>query len=389
MAIPNPTTDKGNGSIVDSQTVPNSVANMAKTAMDSFMDSLYRRQKTVEDSLLQYPEDLFNTPEYRFGIRFAVYDTEGKALTEKRDIAPNTGKKLGKFVGEAVQKINPSISEETVDTFGKVGESAGIKFVPVGNLYNLLTSKETKYDASSRDTFTDAVAGLSGLTTFKTAIYLYLPGSLKYTSSFDYEDADLPNIDKIRSIQTMLNYGNVDAANEISRKLPMGVIQDAVDEFAEKYAGGKELLANFTKASQRMIENPMLVHLFKGVQRRNFSFDFVLTPRSLKEAKNIEAIVHTFRRYSHPKRSSQGRFLDFPAEFDISFIYGNKTTGEYISVPKIKKCALKSINVSYGENHFTANKPGPDKIVRPTQVKLTLEFSELMMLSRDEIEKGF
>ena len=244
-------------------------------------------------------------------------------------------------------------------------------------------NSEKKFDPRGRGTFVESAVGVTNNLNKVASIYMYLPGTLSFSSSFEYEDADLSAIDIIRGAQAALGYGdNPEALGEIVRKGSLAALN-----LTSLSDGGKELAQNLSKVSSRQIENPFLVHLFKGVTRREFSFDFVMVPRSSNEARNVQAIVQTFRKYSHPGRSPGGRFLDFPAEFDLKFIYMNEKTGDTIAVPKIKKCALKSVKVDYGENIFTTLKgSGP---AQATQVKMSLQFSELMILSRQEIEEGY
>ena len=385
--IPQTTPNKGNGSVIDYQSVSQSQSMVSQR--DDFVRNLERTEKPVTDNLLQYPLDLFKTPEYRFGIRFDIYDASGQVLSENRsltrateDIASNAA------VAAQVAKENANDFTSSVEMVSKQFGSAGASVASgvgsvVGGLFNFVKTTSKPFDSTGRDSFVESVVGVKSPQNKVASIYMYLPGQLSFVSNFDYEDADMSSIDVIRSLQGAMGFGTPEAQGEVVRRLSLGAVKSAGDALFE---GGGDLASNFNKIQNRQVENPFLVHLFKGVQRRSFKFDFVMIPRSEQEAKNVTAIVQTFRKYAHPARSPGGRFLDFPAEFDLTFIYVDEQSGKSIAVPKIRKCAIKGISVDYGENIFSAH---GGEVAQPTQVKMSLDLSELSILARQEIESGY
>jgi hypothetical protein len=92
--------------------------------------------------------------------------------------------------------------------------------------------------------------------------------------------------------------------------------------------------------------------------------------------------VNILKFFAHPKRSEgEGRFLDYPAEFQIYFLQGDGKNNAYM--PYIFKCALKDIKVSYGEETVFSTFESDDFGASPTKMKLDLTFSELEILTRD------
>jgi hypothetical protein len=62
---------------------------------------------------------------------------------------------------------------------------------------------------------------------------------------------------------------------------------------------------------------------------------------------------------------------------------------ENIRMPRIRKCALKGINLNYGETTFTSTRPDSDGKVNATKMTMELEFSELEILTQQSItEQG-
>ena len=82
--------------------------------------------------------------------------------------------------------------------------------------------------------------------------------------------------------------------------------------------------------------------------------------------------------------------LRVPAEFEIRFLSTNPNPNqagfvenEYL--PKIARCALNSISVDYTPNSIYSSFVDNS----PTALTLTLQFSEMGLLTREDINKGF
>jgi len=134
------------------------------------------------------------------------------------------------------------------------------------------------------------------------------------------------------------------------------------------------------------IENPRAELLYSRPQFRNFSFEFMLYPRSEKEALEVQKIINKFNHHSVPslKSGTAGQFLVPPAEFGISFFYNGM---ENPNIPKIKQCVLESINADYAPNGFHAYEsasglgPSLGGTGMPIAIRLTMNFRELELLT--------
>lgn len=399
MAIPQLTPNKGNGSVID-DLISNVHQNLYGT--DKFQENLDRTEKAVLDNILYYPSDLFRTPEYRFGMRIDIYDSSGDAMSEDRKRRLQS---LGTadLIVEAFEETKAAYQQVKEDTQSGVNATAsairaGVStaaFAGSGALGTFGTAAKTlidfgtvveqPYDPESRDSLVEAILGVKGPQNKVASIYLYLPGNLSFSSDFDYEDADMKGVEKIHDIKRLFGFGSAEGAVELAKKSGIGLVTEHLGE----ELGGKEFLGNWIKFQKREVENPFLVHMFKGVQRRSFSFDWEMVPRSEEEAINMYTIIHTLRRYAHPQRNPAGRYLEFPSEVNLTFLYKAEDMKEAIAIPKIKKCAIKNIKVDYGENIFAAHKKLSNGLIVPTKAKLSLQLSELAILSREEIEVGF
>lgn len=348
---------------------------------DAFQAALNSTTRSGGPPLLSYPIDLGSAPEYQFSIRFDIYQTGGATLQRARSRQDSIAAAIVQSVNQAEGSLSVGqfvdLAGAAIDPiFDLVGSSFGGANSNIGNVDQL---------GKGRDSFVEESLGLKDLTEFVGTIYMYLPGSISIGYKFEYEDADLSSLDILKGLrsltETQTGAGGV-AQAEIARKMGMSAIKVA-DSITE-LVGGKDVLERGLAASQRQVQNPFVVHMFKGVGRRTFRFAFTMIPRSELEARSIDNIVRMFRKFSHPKRSEGGRFLDFPAEFGISFLYQNQ---ENIRLPKIRKCALTGINLNYGENTFTTTKPDAQGMVNPTKITMELEFSELELLTQQSIEE--
>lgn len=126
--------------------------------------------------------------------------------------------------------------------------------------------------------------------------------------------------------------------------------------------------------------DPQFILLFTGVQARNFTFDFKMSPRNATEAQMITRIVRIFKQYSAPNQLVAGkgyRMWELPALFHIEYWNAAQTH-------KIKPCALTGVAVNYtgsGTNHTF-------KDGYPIQTDLTLTFTESELLTRTDFAEA-
>ena len=130
--------------------------------------------------------------------------------------------------------------------------------------------------------------------------------------------------------------------------------------------------------------NPNTRPLFRNVNIRTFTFTFKMIPESKREAAVVERIVKHFRKNVYPEVIPEGvdgfsAAYRFPKLFDISFDMGGKKMG----IPKIEKCYLRNVSVTYNSTAATFHEDG-----QPNEIDMTLTFVERKTLSRKDIEIG-
>lgn len=145
-----------------------------------------------------------------------------------------------------------------------------------------------------------------------------------------------------------------------------------------------DLLASATRSAV----NPKTDLLFKSIERRTFSFDYMFAPKSALEAIEVANIIQAFRIFSAPEvvQGSMEYLYTYPAEFDIEYGFINNGVEEqnkYLN--KISSCVLESININYAPGgSFHTLEAG-----EPVQVQMSLHFRELETLHRDRIAAGY
>ena len=103
--------------------------------------------------------------------------------------------------------------------------------------------------------------------------------------------------------------------------------------------------------------------------------------------KVVERIIFAFKFNMASEFICGKRVQTIPNVFDIKYMYKNN---ENTYLNRISTCVLKSCNVSYGGDRYTAYNP-EDAVGSPPPQKssIQLEFSEIDILDKGKIAQGF
>ena len=129
--------------------------------------------------------------------------------------------------------------------------------------------------------------------------------------------------------------------------------------------------------------NPQQQVMFEGINFREYQMDFVFTPYSAQEATTVNNIIKAFRRAASPTKITQaaGLFFNPPSVVDVEFTFNGQPNN---NLNKIKRSVLKNVTVDYAPNGWSAYTDG-----QPVQTKMSLQFMELELVTRADIENGF
>jgi len=131
----------------------------------------------------------------------------------------------------------------------------------------------------------------------------------------------------------------------------------------------------------KTILNPNTNTTFTGNTVRSFNFSFKMIARSEAEAKEIQRIHKTFRKYTYADSNGnqQNLTLRYPPVWRIRFLDGQKNENKYI--PKIYSCYLQGITSTFNSTSPTFHTDGS-----PLEVDVNISFQETRVLTRFDIE---
>ena len=208
----------------------------------------------------------------------------------------------------------------------------------------------------------------------KAAIALYIPNQLNVRYSVGWGEEDTFALSAIAKGASEVGRAMNNDAN-LKRAAGAGaevIIAAALD----KGPLGKEI-----GIAAGLAPNPKKEQAFKNVDFRTFSFDYQFAPRSESEAQNVLNIIRAFKYHMHPEFKSENEFLYiYPSEFDITYYKGEN---ENLNIHRHTSCVLTEMNINYTPNGVFTTFPNG----MPTQIAITLTFKELMLLSKETIEK--
>jgi hypothetical protein len=222
-------------------------------------------------------------------------------------------------------------------------------------------------------------------------IGLYMPDSLKDNYSSDYASISIrdefgPLLNAIRSVASV-----ADNASNSNKSVGTSVSNDpsSIKYFVDTFvglAGGSGGIGEAVLQAQGYTSNPQLQMIYRGSHFRQFSLEFLFTPKSKDEAELVRYIIFLFKFYASPdvgvgNKSKQAMFLTPPALFEIKFMKG---AVENINLPKYTDCVLEDVSVDYAPNGFASHEDGA-----PIQTHLTLTFQEVEIVDRERLSAGY
>lgn len=219
----------------------------------------------------------------------------------------------------------------------------------------------------------------------KTAIVLPIPTSaVSATYAADWQ-----------AVQLGASGGTLDRFNAAAAA--MKADSSKIGEIASAAIGNKEQFAAIVGYSAAPEElkaalektggyalNPRTEVVYKGTPNRTFQFEFKLSPNTPQEAVQIERIIQTLKFAQAPSMTGEfGSWLKYPDDFDISFYFDGKPN-PYIN--KISSCAMTNFTVDYsgGQGGMPTFRDG-----RPQSVILTMQFTELEIITKERVSQGY
>ena len=183
-----------------------------------------------------------------------------------------------------------------------------------------------------------------------------------------------------------------------------GGLQGTANAFARL---GRSALASTLPFLGRELEleqgtalNPMTVLMFNGPTHREFALNFMMKPKSEKDARNMQNIIYAFKSGGHPSVSGTKEeqmaeipetavtplFFHYPDYWVLDFMQKNEGDSEWKPQPYIyttQRCFIQSISVNY---HNAGTQSYFKKDGLPTAVALAIQFKEFNVITREHIQ---
>ena len=160
----------------------------------------------------------------------------------------------------------------------------------------------------------------------------------------------------------------------------------AATEIAEGLTGSEGTRGLINKAFGQA-DNPYMEVLFDKMELRTFSYQFTFSPKNKEETMDVQKIIALFRFHMSPElKGAANRFLTLPSEFDIHYMYQDKSgqASENDYYNKIATCVCTAVDTNYTPDGVKSFEGGA-----PTKITMNLSFQETELLTKDKINEGF
>ena len=224
-----------------------------------------------------------------------------------------------------------------------------------------------------------------------TAITLYMPPQVQVNYGANYTDTEIGFIPeaagKLYDAYRKEGWEGVEGA---VRGQGNKTLKDAIQQWALASAEGLGMQgarATFELVTGELVANRLEL-AFRGVPKRKFQYTFKMIPKSQTEAEEIRKIIFAFKANMLPEfkgGNRAGRKMKVPNTFDIQYMYHSK---ENDWLHKISTSVLETMNVSYGGDRYKTFHPTDDG-APPVETQLTLNFTELELITKERVFEGY
>lgn len=204
--------------------------------------------------------------------------------------------------------------------------------------------------------------------TIKSNLTLYLPPTVKVRYQAQYEELSL-DWEKFKAFAKDFAFGQ----NQMDSAIRAGT-----NILGSQLTGEYEL-------ARRQTVNPHMALLFKGIGFREFQFDFQLMAKNPQESQQIYNIIRQFKLGMHPEiKDVAERWWGYPDNWNIVVGANGSANNQFLF--KIGTCVLQGMEVDYAGSGVPSFF---ESTGAPVDVRMTLNFKETAVLTKDLVDKGF
>jgi len=293
-----------------------------------------------------------------------------------------------------------------------------LEYVPISKAVstNAATEFTALTDIQSVDTVYNIVDGARTPGKRKTlsTILLPVPNDINYSDQLDWSTNNAGILGKMLPALAGAAASGQGNVGDLISKTARGGIPEFLLSTIKALPGPMQQISSesLTQGIGGKILNPYVEQIFKGIGMREFNFSWKLVPRNSSEQSKIHNIIKALRYYSLPNYSTAGvidtstdpafknfedavnlkdRWLTVPNVFKLTWMQAD-TGVEIQSLPKIKPCVLKNIQVNYTPDNVWATHintsgkglSGPS----PIAYNITISFAETEIITGHEVISG-
>lgn len=358
----------------------------------------------------KYPLDLETSAELSHYVAFFISVPKGRIKNYEQTPADEAQSQIRNYLGD--QSANEKLTD-AIAGFAQTGKKGAV----VGKLQEehdraiasgdskkakkleaaIIDARESYRDVDEKDGLIDqigAAAGMAATNQYISAqemVCLYIPETLSTAYNMDWQT------DSFRKTSAMAQaassaiqaYKSGDGFWDTA-----GNIAGSVAESGMKMGLAAVLSSDIMSAGTKMVINPYMEMLFRGVQNRKFELQFKFTPRDPKEARQAWDVIQTFKKYAHPSVPNEDllkQFFIYPAEWDIIFYTVDKGEARQNRfLARYGRSILSSISIDYGASGATSFLR-PDAELKldgapPVETDITLSFEEIDLITADKFD---
>ena len=163
------------------------------------------------------------------------------------------------------------------------------------------------------------------------------------------------------------------------------VLGEAALQIGSALPGVGDIRGAIDKSMGRAL-NPFNEQVFRSVPFREFPFPFEFAPKNRKEMENVHKIIKLLKFHMLPEFSNKtySAFLS-PSEFQITYMYRSKMNSY---IPLVSRCVLTSMEVDYANEGAFHTFREDDKGAAPVITKVTCNFAETEIMTKETIAQG-
>jgi len=265
----------------------------------------------IQINITQFPDTL---DEIRY-TEFNFYKSDlAKQLVDSIESASVT---VTKTTIDVVQNVKSGDISDAAKAFGEGIVAVGGQLIKTGSslLHDVTTELDKRINennkANSRS-FQEVSRSWVG------SIDLPIPNNLKESLSHDWQENN-------GQISQLINKG-------VGADTIVGKVLDTLSQ---------------STGTRNITTNPDYVQMYRGTKPRNVSFEWILMPNNVKEAKTIFNLIRKFKAYSSGHPSASYAFLTAPYFCEITI--RNKVMNDSL---KLTDMVINNVSVNYSESGY-------------------------------------